>query len=56
MREAARASAVSGERLEIIPFASVRVQVHWLLSTYMSAGLATGSPDVGTGLQIGYGF
>lgn len=51
-----RASATSGERVEIIPFASYRMRDHWILSTYVSAGLAMGSPDVGVGLEAGYGF
>ena len=51
-----RAAPTSGERSEIIPFASWRFRTHYLLSTYVSAGLATGSPDVGVGLETGYEF
>jgi hypothetical protein len=51
-----KASATSGERVELIPFASFRIRPHWILSTYVSAGLAAGSPDVGVGLEAGYVF
>lgn len=51
-----QASAESGERVELIPFASFRIRPHWILSTYVSAGLAVGSPDVGVGLEAGYQF
>lgn len=51
-REAA--SADSGMRLELIPFASWRITPQWSADFYVSAGLASGSPDVGTGLQIGW--
>jgi hypothetical protein len=44
------------DTIEIIPFASYRFRTHYLLSTYVSAGLAAGSPDVGIGLEAGYGF
>ena len=47
-------SSSVGERLEIVPFASWKVDRHWSVDVYTSAGLATGSPDVGVGLQIGY--
>jgi hypothetical protein len=30
------------------------VTARWTVDTYVSAGLASGSPDVGIGLQIGY--
>jgi hypothetical protein len=48
------ASASSGERLELVPFASWKVDLHWSVEGYASAGLARGSPDAGVGLQIGY--
>lgn len=53
-REAA--SAATGERLELIPFASWKVDARWSVDLYASAGLASGSPDAGVGLQIGYTF
>jgi hypothetical protein len=51
-REAASAS--SGKRLELVPFASWKLSASWSVDTYVSAGLASGSPDVGVGVQIGY--
>jgi hypothetical protein len=48
------ASATSGERMELVPFASFRVRGRWAVDLYASAGLADGSPDAGFGLQIGY--
>jgi hypothetical protein len=47
-------SSSLGERLEVVPFASWKVDRHWSVDVYTSAGLAAGSPDVGVGLQIGY--
>jgi len=48
------ASATSGERLELVPFGSWQLDRHWSADVYASAGLATGSPDAGTGLQLAY--
>ncbi|MBI3784895.1 MAG: hypothetical protein HY270_16000 [Deltaproteobacteria bacterium] len=50
------ASAANGTRLEISPFMSWKVDQHWSVDTYASAGLAKGSPDAGVGLQLGYTF
>ena len=47
-------SASIGERLELIPFLSWQLDSHWTVDTYASAGLAKGSPDAGTGLQLAY--
>jgi hypothetical protein len=47
-------SSASGERLEVVPFGSWKLDAHWSVDTYVSAGLAKGSPDAGVGLQIGY--
>jgi hypothetical protein len=47
-------AATIGQRLELIPFVSWRVTDHWSADLYVSAGLAEGSPDAGTGLQLGY--
>lgn len=44
----------SGQRLELVPFASWKFLDPWSLDTYVSAGLASGSPDVGVGMQCGY--
>lgn len=48
------ASATSGQRLELVPFASVRLKPHWTFGLYVIAGLADGSPDAGVGMQVGY--
>ncbi len=47
-------SASIGERLELIPFGSWQFDRHWAVDVYASAGLAKGSPDAGTGLQLAY--
>lgn len=44
----------TGERLELVPYASWTFIAPWSLDTYVSAGLADGSPDVGVGTQLGY--
>jgi hypothetical protein len=49
-------SGSSGERLEVVPFASGKVDAHWSIDGYASAGLARGSPDAGVGLQLGYAW
>lgn len=48
------ASATSGERLELVPFASFRVQTHWAVDLYTSVGFADGSPKAGVGFQVSY--
>ncbi len=48
------ASAASSTRLELVSFLSWKLSPHWSMDCYASAGLAQGSPDVGTGLQIAY--
>lgn len=48
------ASAASSTRLELVPFLSWKLSAYWSMDFYTSAGLAQGSPDVGTGLQIAY--
>jgi len=48
------ASSSTGERLELVPFATWKIDTRWSVDTYVSAGLANGSPDVGVGVQIGY--
>jgi len=48
------ATSTSGTRLDLVPFVSWTVERHWSIDLYVSAGLASGSPDVGVGLQIGY--
>ena len=49
-------SSSSGERLELVPFATWRFRQPWSVETYVSAGLAKGSPDVGVGIQLGYAW
>jgi hypothetical protein len=46
-------SAATGERLELVPFASWTFTRPWSIEAYVSAGLASGSPDAGVGVQIG---
>src|SRR6185295_4351583 len=50
------ASITSGERIDLVPFASFRVRTHWAINLYASAGFADGSPDAGAGFQVGYIF
>ena len=47
-------SAESGDRVEIVPFGAWKFVPPWSLDVYASAGLASGSPEVGVGLQLGY--
>jgi hypothetical protein len=49
-------AASVGERLELIPFGSWQIDPHWSVDLYASAGLAKGSPDAGTGLQVAYAW
>src|SRR5207247_246022 len=49
-------SASVGERLDLSPFGSWQIDQHWSVDLYASAGLATGSPDAGTGLQLVYSW
>jgi hypothetical protein len=44
----------TGERLELVPYGSWRFLPPWSVDAYVSAGLAPGSPDVGTGFQVAY--
>jgi hypothetical protein len=50
------ASSESGQRVELVPFASWQATPRWSADLYVSAGLASGSPDAGVGLQLGYTF
>lgn len=49
-------SASVGERLDLIPFGSWQIDAHWSVDLYATAGLAKGSPDAGTGLQLAYAW
>ncbi len=49
-------AASIGRRLELVPFTSWKIDRHWSVDLYASAGLASGSPDAGVGLQLGYGW
>lgn len=44
----------TGERLELVPYASWVFLRPWSVDGYVSAGLAAGSPDVGVGFQVAY--
>lgn len=43
-----------GQQLDLVPYVSWLFYRPWSVDAYISAGLADGSPDVGTGLQVGY--
>lgn len=47
-------TASTGQRLELVPYASWLITPPWTLDSYVSVGLANGSPDVGVGSQLGY--
>lgn len=49
-------SSATDERLELVPFAAWSPAPSWSVDPYVSIGLADGSPDVGTGLQLGYAW
>ena len=49
-------SARVGELLDLVPFGSGQIDPHWSVDLYASAGLARGSPDAGTGLQLAYSW
>jgi len=49
-------AAAVGERLDLIPFGSWQIDPHWSVDLYASAGLAKGSPDAGTGVQMAYAW
>ncbi len=44
----------TGQRLELVPYLSWTIAEPWTLDSYVSIGLANGSPDVGVGTQLGY--
>ena len=44
----------TGQRLELVPYVSWVITPPWTLESYVSVGLANGSPDVGVGSQLGY--
>jgi hypothetical protein len=46
----------TGQRLEIVPYTTWIVVPPWSVDAYVAAGLASGSPDVGVGVQIGYSW
>lgn len=46
-------SSATDPRLELVPFASWNFVSSWSLDTYVSVGLADGSPAAGVGLQLG---
>jgi hypothetical protein len=47
-------TAQTGQRLELVPYVSWLFTPPWSLDSYVSIGLANGSPDVGFGSQLGY--
>lgn len=47
-------AADTGQRLELVPYASWAITPPWTLESYVSVGLSNGSPDVGVGTQLGY--
>ena len=44
----------TGQRLELVPYTSWVIVQPWSLDSYVSIGLANGSPDVGVGTQLAY--
>ncbi|MDX2169074.1 MAG: transporter [Deltaproteobacteria bacterium] len=46
----------TGQQLDLVPYAAWRITDAWSLESYVSAGLADGSPDVGVGFQLGYSW
>ena len=49
-------SPSTGQRLELVPYVSWEITLSWSLESYVSVGLANGSPDVGVGSQLGYAW
>jgi hypothetical protein len=47
-------TASTGQRLELVPYVSWVIAPPWTLDSYVSIGLANGSPDFGVGTQLGY--
>lgn len=47
-------SSSAGQRIDLVPFVTWNITDSMTLATYASAGLASGSPDVGVGVQLGY--
>jgi hypothetical protein len=44
----------AGHRIDLVPFLNWQLTPSWSLAAYGSAGLASGSPDAGAGVQIAY--
>ncbi len=44
----------TGQRLEIVPYATWIFLFPWSVDAYAAAGLAEGSPDAAVGFQVGY--
>lgn len=47
-------SSSAGQRIDLVPFINWTVAPAWSFAAYGSAGLASGSPDVGVGVQLSY--
>jgi hypothetical protein len=47
-------TASTGQRLDLVPYVSWVIAPPWTLDSYVSIGLANGSPDFGLGTQFGY--
>ena len=47
-------TASTGQRLELVPYTSWVIVQPWTLDSYISIGLANGSPDFGVGTQLAY--
>lgn len=49
-------SAGAGAAMDLVPFLSWQPMPYWTVDAYATAGLASGSPDAGGGLQLGYSW
>jgi hypothetical protein len=50
------ASSAADDQLDLMPYATWRITDSWSTNAYVTAGLQDGSPDVGVGIGLTYGF
>lgn len=46
----------AGQRIDLVPYANASLGRGWAAQTYATAGLASGSPDAGVGLQLSWAW